>query len=379
MSLRDWRIGFYVYMLLSSLVFGMYSVLSRDLVKTSLGNDYRFITSLVAAETVPMLFSVLAGGLSDIVGRKRILIIGMTASIPLYLMGKYGLHYLPILAAAYVTLWTASSPAVTGTFLDVTSSSGTQYSLYAMFGSIGWGAGGLIAGLIKDVIGAGLAFKVASAAILIAFLSAYLSYPEGKVSGRATPLEVFKGIGRVSLVFIAIVGLLTSVNLFYGSFSLRLREIAGSATVFGAVYTTLPAIAGSIVRPVAGRLSDRFSPENMLLVTAVAYLILFPLMNASYGLLAIILWLIPLYPFMDQGSMISVSRRLRSSLQGMAAGVISTASSVAGLLVLLASRTPLVNTLSSITLLAMATSSASIAVLLLRRVFWRVSGAASSI
>ncbi len=365
--MRYWRIGFYTYMLLSSLVFGMYLVLSRDLIKTSLGYDYRFVTSLVAAETLPMLFSVLGGGLSDIIGRRKILIIGMTASIPLYLMSEYGLAYLPILAAAYITLWTTSSPAVTGTFLDVTSSSGMEYSLYAMFGSIGWGVGGLVAGLIKDALGAGLAFKLASAAISIAFLSAYLSYPKEHVSIRATPYEVFKGVRRVSLIFIAVVGLLASVNLFYGSFSLRLREIAGSATIFGLVYTTLPAIAGSLVRPVAGYLSDRFQPEDLLLLTAFAYILLFPLMSMSYGLTAIILWLIPLYPFMDQGSMISVSRQLQSSLQGVAAGVISTASSVAGLLVLLASRTPLVNTLSTITLLAMSTSAASVAVLIMRR------------
>ncbi|MCD6323928.1 MAG: MFS transporter [Desulfurococcales archaeon] len=322
--MERWKVGFYVYMLLSSMVYGIYSVMSRDLVKTYLGFDYRFMTVLISAETIPMLFSVLAGGLGDVISRRNVLALGTLASVPLYLMGVLRLDVLPLLAAGYVSLWTLASPSVTGAFLDATSSSGMQYSLYAMFGSIGWGSGGLLAGLLKGAGGKSTTFAFAAIAMAISFVAAYLSYPKNLVSKQASPKQVFRGVKDVAPLFVIVAGVMASINLFYGNYSLRLREIAGSTELFGVIYTTLPAATGALVRPIAGRLSDRFSPKAMLAFTILAYIVLFPLMSSSWGLPAVLLWLIPLYPFMDQGSMMTVSRSLPASLQGVAAGVIST-------------------------------------------------------
>ncbi len=361
--MQRWKAGFYVYMFLSSLVNGMYLVMSRDLVQTELGYDYRFMTVLVSAETIPMLFSAFAGGLGDVVGRKNLLALGVLASIPLYLMGVLDLSAFPLLVAGYISLWTLSSPSVTGAFLDATASSGTQYSLYALFGSIGWGTAGVITGLLKELGGRGLPFAFASAAMGASFIAAFLSYPESLVSRSATPEQVFKGVRDVSALFIVIAGVMASIKLLYGNYSLRLREIAGSTELFGLIYTGLPAITGAAARLIAGRLSDKFSPKLMLAAVISAYIVLFPLMTASWGVPAIVLWIIPLYPFMDQGSMMTVSRALPPSLQGVAAGVISTASSLAGVIVLASSFTPVVQSMWTITLLSMAASGTSLAIL----------------
>ncbi len=362
--LRGWKAGFYAYMLLTSMVFGAYLVMARDLVKSELGYDFRFMTLLVAAENAPMLFSVLAGGLGDVLGRRHVLLVGALASVPLYMMGVSSLKVLPLLAAMYVTLWTVSSPSVTGAFLDATESSGIQYSLYAMFGSIGWGSGGLIAGFLKMVCGTYSVFVFASIAMVAASLAAYLTYPEHAVSSKATIPHVFRGIKAVLPSFAVVTGVMVAITLFYGNYSLRLREIAGSTQAFALVYTALPAAVGAFVRPLAGHLSDRFSPKTMLAITIIGYIALFPLMTASWGLAAVLLWLVPLYPFMDQGSMMLISRRLPRSLQGVAAGVWTTASSAAGVLVLVASRTPLINNLWSITALSVASLVTSLLMLL---------------
>lgn len=362
--LKSWKAGFYAYMLLSSMVFGAYLVMARDLVKSELGYDFRFMTWLVAAENAPMLFSVLAGGLGDVLGRRHVLLIGALASVPLYMMGVSSLKVLPLLAALYVTLWTISSPSVTGAFLDATESSGIQYSLYAMFGSIGWGSGGLIAGFLKLVGGTHAVFIFASLAMIVASLAAYFSYPEHEVSERATMPQVFRGVRAVLPTFAVVTGIMVAITLFYGNYSLRLREIAGSTQAFALIYTALPAAAGALVRPLAGHLSDRFSPKTMLAITIIGYITLFPLMTASWGLTAVLLWLVPFYPFMDQGSMMLISRRLPRSLQAVAAGVWTTASSAAGVLVLIASQTPVVSDLWSITALSVASLLTSLLILL---------------
>ena len=340
--MRDWRIGFYAYMLLTNFTLGIYLVISRDLVKTELGYDYRFMTSLIAASNIPLLFSVFAGGLGDVLGRKNLMLLGVLTSLPVYFMGVFGLGYFPLLTALYMTLWAFASPSVTGSFLDATASSGLQYSLYSMFGAAGWGLGGLLAGYLKNLIGVTSVFTLAALAIATAFATAFLTYPKEHTSGGAKAIEVLHGV-RTSITLFAVISfLMISINLFYGNYALRLREIAGSPEMFGLVYTALPATMGVIVRPLAGRLSDKFSPKAMLAASLAGYAIIFPLMNSSYGILAVILWLIPLYPFQDQGSMMLLSRSLKSSLQGMATGILYTASSLSGLVVLLASGTPLV-------------------------------------
>ena len=362
--MRDWRIGFYAYMLLTNFTLGIYLVISRDLVKTELGYDYRFMTLLIAASNIPLLFSVFAGGLGDVLGRKNLVLLGVLASLPVYSMGVFGLGYLPLLTALYMTLWAFASPSVTGAFLDATASSGLQYSLYSMFGAAGWGLGGLLAGYLKNLIGVTSVFTLAALAIAAAFAAAFLTYPEEHTSKGAKAIEVLHGVRKSITLFAVISFLMISINLFYGNYALRLREIAGSPEMFGLVYTALPATMGVIVRPLAGRLSDKFSPKTMLAASLAGYAIIFPLMNSSYGILAIILWLIPLYPFQDQGSMMLLSRSLKSSLQGMASGILYTASSLSGLVVLLASGTPLVKDMSTITALSEVSALTGLAILL---------------
>ena len=363
--MRSWRVGFYTYMLLTSLTLGIYLVISRDLVKTVLGYDFRFMTSLIAAANLPLLFSIFAGGLGDVIGRRNLMLLGALASIPIYLMGVFSLSYFPLLTAAYMTLWAFASPSVTGAFLDATASSGLQYSLYSMFGVAGWGLGGLLAGYLKELIGVHLAFTIAAVILGAAFIAAFLTYPRGFTSEGAKVAEVFQGVRTSTTLFAVISLLMISINLFYGNYVLRLREIAGSTEMFGLIYTALPATMGVIVRPLAGYLSDKFSPKILLAFSLIGYTILFPLMDLSYGLVAIIFWLIPLYPFQDQGSMMLLSRSLKLSLQGVAAGILYTASSLAGLVVLVVSETPVVNDLNMITAFSELSALIGLVILLL--------------
>ena len=55
----------------------------------------------------------------------------------------------------------------------------------------------------------------------------------------------------------------------------------------------------------------------------------------SWGLLAILIWLIPAFPFLDQGYTMLLSRRLPGRLQALAAGIRVTMSSIGGLIVLM--------------------------------------------
>lgn len=349
LKLESWRLGFYVYILLANMVYGMYLVTSRDAVKSFMGFDYRFMTLLVAAENIPALFSIFGGGLGDVFGRRKTLFLGMLGAVPIFLMGATGIDYLPVLASLYILLWSISGPSVTGALLDATGSSGIHYSLYAMFGTIGWGLGGPVAGILTSRYGREIVFLLAGVSLFIGFLSAYIFFPRHAGGRGSTPRDILHGARLVLPIFIAGTFAMAGLTLFFGNFSLILREAAGSPEVFGLVYTLLPAILGTIARPVSGILSEKTKPINLALVAILTYIVLVLALVYSSGILIFILWLIPVYPFIDQGFMMTISRRLPRKLQALAVGVWTTAMSFGGIIVLCLGFTPITSSIYTIT------------------------------
>ncbi len=337
-NVEPWRLGFYAYALLSNMVFGMYIVASRDLVKQTLGNDYGFISFLVAAENIPAIFSVVAGGLSDVLGRRGLILLGFAGVPALALMFVAPVRIIPLLAGLYVTFWTISIPSVMGTLLDRTRSSSMHYSIYAMFGSMGWGLSGVLAGFLAGAFGDRVVFVVAAALLGAGLVSAYVTHPGG--GGGVSAREVLAGAKLVLLPLLAAAASIAAADGFYGVFSLKLRDIAGSSEVFGLLYTTLPALIGVFARPVAGIVTERLGALKSFFCVIVSYAVVLPLMAVTSGLTAVVFWVLPLWPFLDQSMVMLISRSLPSRLQGLAAGVVNTAYSLAGSLVLVAALTP---------------------------------------
>ena len=337
-NVEPWRLGFYAYALLSNMVFGMYVVGSRDLVKQVLGNDYGFISFLVAAENIPAIFSVVAGGLSDVLGRRGLILLGFAGVPALALMFVAPVSIIPLLAGLYVTFWTISIPSVMGTLLDRTRSSSMHYSIYAMFGSMGWGLSGVLAGFLAGAFGDRVVFVVAATLLGVGLVSAYVTHPGG--GGGVSAREVLAGAKLVLLPLLAAAASIAAADGFYGVFSLKLRDIAGSSEVFGLLYTTLPALIGVFARPLAGLMTERLGALKSFFCVVVSYAIVLPLMAITSGLAAVVFWVLPLWPFLDQSMVMLISRSLPGRLQGLAAGVVNTAYSLAGSLVLVAALTP---------------------------------------
>ncbi len=335
---ESWRLGFYAYALLSNMVFGMYIVASRDLVKQVLGNDYSFISFLIAAENMPAIFSVVAGGLSDVLGRKGLILLGLAGVPALALMYVAPIDVLPVLAGTYVTFWTISIPSVMGTLLDRTRSSSMHYSIYAMFGSVGWGLSGVLAGFLAGAFGDRIVFVVAAALLGTGLMFAYATHPGG--GGGVSARDVLAGAKLVLLPLLAAATSIAAADGFYGVFSLKLRDIAGSSEVFGLLYTTLPALVGVFARPAAGVVTERLGALRSFFCVVASYAVVLPLMAVTSGPVAVMFWILPLWPFLDQSMVMLISRSLPGCLQGLAAGVVNTAYSLAGLLVLMAALTP---------------------------------------
>ncbi|MCD6300721.1 MAG: MFS transporter [Staphylothermus sp.] len=331
----NWLTGFNISNFLLNIVIGMYMLLTRDYVKTVLGYDYTFMTVLIASETLPSIVSVIGGSIGDIIGRKKVLGLSMLGMIPLGLMGILEISYLPILAGIYWAMNGISQSIIMGALLHATNSSGRSYGYFMTYATLGWGLGGPIAGYLVPITGIRTCFILVSIIYAISIIIALSVFPKTAIGGEADLKEVFLGIKTVAYVFFAGSLVLAGINLFFGNYSLRLRDIAGSPEVFGIMLTLLPAILGAIVRPIAGVLSDKINPLTVALIGSIMELACITTLYYSWGLLAILIWLIPAFPFLDQGYTMLLSRRLPGRLQALAAGIRVTMSSIGGLIVLM--------------------------------------------
>jgi hypothetical protein len=241
--------------------------------------------------------------------------------------------YYPALAAGAALAFALAYSSLFGMVLSESAGSGLRYSVIAAFGSLGWAAGGAVGGALYHSLGSkGL---IGSAVLVAAgYVAAYVFYrePRGGYERPPGPREVARGLSAVAFVA-ASVGLgWAALTVFYGAMSIRLSEEIESDILYGVTLTTIPAVLGFLARPIAGVASDYMGSERLLAASNAAYAVVFGLAASLKGPALIVLWAIPLYPFRDVASSLSVSSRLPPSLQATAAGVLSFASSAAGLL-----------------------------------------------
>ncbi len=335
----DWFTGFNIGNFLLNMIIGMYMMLTRDYVKTLLGYNYSFMTLLVAFETLPSIMSVIGGSIGDIIGRRKVLGFSIVGLIPLALMGVLEIQYLPLLTGIYSAMISISLSIIMGALLHATKSSGKSYGYFMTYATLGWGLGGPLAGFLEPIIGLRNCFLLVSLIYAISILIPYSVFPEIAIGGEAGLKDIVIGAKTVIYIFIAGSLVFAGLNLFFGNYSLRLREISGSPEVFGIVYTLLPAIIGAITRPLIGILSDRIDPLIVALIGCIIEVVCIIMLYYSWGLIAVIVWLTPAYPFLDQGYTMLLSRRLPGKLQALAAGVRVTMSSFGGLIVLVLAST----------------------------------------
>lgn len=364
--IEAWRLAFYMYFFLVSLGFGMYLTISRDAVQALLGYEYSFMSLVVAAENIPMVFAVVGGGLGDHLGRRTMVLLGFFSSIPLLLMGVLPISYLPLLAAGYVFFWSISHPSITGALLHATRSSGIQYSIYAVFGTLGWGLGGPFSGLLIRIGGWSLAYYAAALTVLLGYVIAYVFFPRHVAGGGAGFREIVSASRRVVFFFVSSVLATAGFLLFFGNYALILRSRIGDPGLFGMVYTFIPSLLGIMARPFIGVLTEKTDPSRIALAGILFYLVVATGLAYSTGILMIVLWALPIYPFLDQGFMLTFSRRLPGKLQAFASGIWSTALSLGGVVVLAISFTMVTGEFTYIYICSLALLTASLAVLFTR-------------
>ncbi len=331
-----WFRAYVIAWLLSGVGGAIYATYSRPYIAEHLGvMGYSVVGFLLAAERIPSLASVFTGYLADVVGRKKLLLLGL-ARLPVYaLMGLVNPLFLPVLVFVNSTLSSVIAPSIVGTVLHATRSSGFKYSLLATMTTIGWILGGIIPGLLEPIIGSLGLFLLAGILVTTSIVIQYVFYPNTTLSqGKTSIIEVLGAIRKTSTLGLSVVLANAAVGFFYTVLSLRVYSEVKSLLAYGLIVSTSTAIANSMARPVAGKLVDRYNPLTILVFSVIAYIALNTSIYFSTGIVMIVLWALPVYPFRDTATIIALSRSMPSSLQSTAAGLNMALNSLAGIVIL---------------------------------------------
>jgi len=332
---RGWRKGYIAAQLLFWMGYGVYYTYSRMYIEETRGQDYGFASLIAAAEVTPLLFSVLMGYAADRLGRRRMIILGLGQSLSTIAMGLLPLPYLPLLSGLGALFYSIAYSAFLGAMLTGVAGSGYEYSLIAAAGSVGWGLGGVSAGVLHS-LGTQAAFGMAGLLMMTAYLTAYASTPSHLEASRTpVPKELKEAMAGILHLFLSITLGGAGLTLFFTSSSLKLKAEIGNPILYGIVFSTITSLMSAAIRPFAGRLSDNIGHVRLLAISTALYIPMALGILEAHGYLLAVIWVIPLFPFRDVALSMSISTGLPRSLQATAAGVIAFASSIGGFIVLL--------------------------------------------
>jgi len=297
---------------------------------------YGFVIILGGVELLSSILSPFVGLLSDITGRRRIILLGYIGPLAYFMISILGIKYIiPLIFLAGIgesIVLTSSA----GTVLDRGRSSGVYYAVYSAGMPIGWGVSGILFSLLP--LDLTLVYRILALIESIAVTIFYMSFPDGGIMPIKFKMivEAFKE-SKMPIIYISLTVILlsSSIEAFWNGFYFKLIDIiSDNQLLFGLLYSTFPAILGFIGRFITGHLVDRYNPWYILLI------IPFTLISISLGMyflngpIIILFWLIPIYAFYELSTTISVSRVLPGESQASGAGIVTLARSLGGLIIM---------------------------------------------
>ncbi len=324
--------------LLESMGWALHFTYSRAWVRDTLGDDYSFIFMLAAAETLPVILSIIGGLHGDVAGRRRIAELSALQAPLFVLVPVLGLHYMPLLVGASAALWAYFWPNLVAPVMEETGRTGSGYARFAIGSTAGWGLGGVLV-MVYDWLGMAEPSAVYWTAALMLVAAALVSLDVVSASRpRATVHDVVGflrrgGLGVLAL-FLAIVSLQAASEIFWNASAFKLYGEAGSIAMFSLVYSTLPTAIGVLVRPLAGRTVDAAGPWRTYLAVILSYAALYLGVYLSKGPLLLALWVLPVFAFYDTSIYTLAARVFPENLQGSAGGLVVLSYFAAGIVVL---------------------------------------------
>lgn len=346
-----WRTMYSVAATLYMTTWGLYFSFTRRYIGVELGGGLQSIILITGLEWGFTLLAVAAGRLTRRVGERNLILLGSAGCFSfLAAMATRNPTELAVILSLYSFTWALSWPPVLSTVLsDVSISPGRAYSYFTVGTGLGYSIGSACMGPVYGVAGPEGAFTTLALTHLITY-SILLAFFPGNISSKTVKHEVGEDFstrevfGRLAPVLVALSLTVFARELLYSvapsKLSKELESLVGSSsalteyTLFGVVYGGFTAVLSIPARIVAGRLTDKHDPLKVFALVTVAYLLDYWFFVKSWGWASIIIWQLPLYPFLDTAINTYIAKQVPRNTMASGFGLVIAFDAVGGLMLL---------------------------------------------
>ncbi|OWJ54812.1 MFS transporter [Pyrodictium delaneyi] len=306
-----------------------------------------FLVMLAAAETLPTAVGMFGALLAEKRGYHAALALGILEGLFLAMVGVFIDQPLMLWLSALLAslFWSTSGPQILGYTMTLAGGSGTVLGLVLAGSTLGWSIGGALAPLLSDIIGASHVMIISGIITMTMYLALILLSDNLKPGKERTNWKRTRFIAAIALLSSLV---FTGTEIIGSLYMAKLSVETGSSAGYAAANAATGLVAAA-VRPAAGSIIDRVGENFVLAAGLAAYTVYIALLSSLHGLAFVLVWLVPIYPFVDT-SLYKLAARLLGDAMGSA--VVSSSYSITGLVLLAAARIELGE--SGYTLLAVA-------------------------
>ena len=238
-------------------------------------------------------------------------------------------------------------PSILAPVLSSQSNIGRRYSSFMIGSTIGWSLGSISMGFLYSLGGSFLVLIAAGLFYLSSYIIFVYFFPReyDTIIDTSTKLKEFKKLVRTLLPLLIAISLATfSIELAFNVMAVKLHSEISFVLknygvsdkgleyiLYGFLYGGLVTLLAIPVRIIAGILVDKYNPILIFMITTVAYIAYIWGLTLSRGLLTVIIWQIPLYPFYDISIYASASHYSPLTIKASSAGAVMAAQSIGGL------------------------------------------------
>ncbi|MEM0296605.1 MAG: MFS transporter [Zestosphaera sp.] len=345
-----WRAMYSVAATLYMATWGLYFSFTRRYIGVELGGGLQAVILITGLEWGFTLFAAVMGRLTGRVGERNLILLGAAGCIPfLAAPGVRDPITLAVILSFYSLTWAISWPSVLSTVLgDSSVSPGRAYSYFTIGTGLGYSIGSACMGPIYGIAGPEGVFTtmvvthLATYSMLIAFFPGSADIKATARGGRV--INVDSVLSKLAPVLIAVSLTVFSRELLYSvapsKLSMELENLVGSSsrlteyTLFGLVYGGFTAILSIPARIIAGKLTDRHNPLVLFALVTTAYLIDYWLFVKSWGWVSILIWQLPLYPFLDTAINTYIAKQVPKDVMTSGFGLVIAFDALGGLMLL---------------------------------------------
>lgn len=332
---------------INSISWGLLFSFSTRYIAVELAGGTNAIITYIGLSWLFTFMGLLAGKIAKLIGEKRGILIGIWASLPILVAI---LARDPIIVATILSItafpWVISWSIVLKTLFSTAPQkrAGLEYGKLTIGSGLGYFIGSVVQGFIYSYTGVSGVYVTASIMIIVSYFIYYWFYPSSnRVLNRTIQSSPIKITRKILIPLITIMLSIFIREFLYAIAPSKLNQSLDEIfhiesewvkyTIYGIIFSG-GTLVSPFIRVLAGKLVDEYGSFRILISSILSYTLLFYAFNITHGLAPILLWQIPLFPFLDTASNVYVASKLNNEEMITGFGVLNAFIAIGGSLII---------------------------------------------